>query len=255
MVLLSFDTEEFDIPEEYGATLSDAEKLDVGRRGTERIADLLDTLGLRATFFVTAFFAEHHPDLVRRLAVRHEIASHGYYHSRFEVEHLRTSRECLEGIVGVGTVKGYRMARLMPVDDAELVKAGYSYNSSMNPTYLPGRYNHLAEPRTAFERGGLLQVPTSVTPFVRFPLFWLSFKNLPPAVYNLLAARTLRSDGYLNLYFHPWEFVDISAYNLPTYVKRHSGIALLERLERFCGYMQQRGATFGTFEAYFKPMM
>jgi hypothetical protein len=35
------------------------------------------------------------------------------------------------------------MAGLQPVDDAEIEKAGYEYNSSMNPTYIPGRYNNL----------------------------------------------------------------------------------------------------------------
>jgi len=71
------------------------------------------------------------------------------------------------------------MAGLQPVDDAEIKKAGYENNSSMNPTYIPDRYNNLSKPRTAYYTNKLLNLPISVTRLIRFPLFWLSFKNFP----------------------------------------------------------------------------
>jgi hypothetical protein len=58
------------------------------------------------------------------------------------------------------------MAGLQPVDDAEIEKAGYEYNSSMNPTYIPGRYNNLSKPRTAYYTNKLLNIPISVTPLL-----------------------------------------------------------------------------------------
>lgn len=79
----------------------------------------------------------------------HEVASHGYYHSDFKVEHLTQSKLALENISGT-EVTGFRMARMMPVDEAEIAKAGYEYNSSINPTWLPGRYNNFDKPRTWF---------------------------------------------------------------------------------------------------------
>jgi hypothetical protein len=69
------------------------------------------------------------------------------------------------------------MPRLKEVEDREIEKAGYEYNSSMNPTYLPGRYNNFFKTRTRYYSNNLLNIPISVTPLIRFPLFWLSFKT------------------------------------------------------------------------------
>ncbi len=80
------------------------------------------------------------------------------------------------------------MARLQKVPDREIEAAGYTYNSSMNPTYLPGRYNNFFQPRTPYYSNQLLNIPVSVTPLLRFPLFWLSFKTCPFPFINLLAS-------------------------------------------------------------------
>ncbi|MCW3106008.1 MAG: polysaccharide deacetylase, partial [Segetibacter sp.] len=53
---------------------------------------------------------------------------------------------------------------------------------------------------------------------------------------------TLHKYGYLNLYFHPWEFTDISKYKLPDYVKRHSGNKLVERLHRLINDLKKEGS-------------
>jgi hypothetical protein len=42
-----------------------------------------------------------------------------------------------------------------------------------------------------------------------------------------LASTTHKKDGYLNLYFHPWEFTDLNQNNkfgLPRYIFNNSGI-------------------------------
>ena len=148
MILLSFDIEEFDAPLEHGVELPFEEQmrtsLDIQKGG-------------------------------------HEIASHGFYHSSFETADLRKSKEALEELTGQ-PVNGFRMARMMPVEEEEIHKAGYLYNSSLNPTCIPGRYNHLGQPRTYFMKDGVLQLPASVTPIVRFPLFWLAYHNLPASL-------------------------------------------------------------------------
>lgn len=81
--------------------------------------------------------------------------------------------------------------------ESEIARQGYLYNSSLNPAFIPGRYMHLTEPRTCFMKEGVLQIPASVTPWLRFPLFWLSCHNLPAGLYRWLCRRTLRHDGYL----------------------------------------------------------
>lgn len=51
---------------------------------TRRYLDLLDELGVPATFFLIGHAAAAHPDLVREYLRRgHQIASHGYDHQRF----------------------------------------------------------------------------------------------------------------------------------------------------------------------------
>ncbi|PSB32455.1 polysaccharide deacetylase family protein [Stenomitos frigidus] len=248
VVLLSFDLEEFDIPEEYGQLLEPAVKFAVSLKGLEALLPLLEQLQIRSTFFVTANFAKQHPHVVRSLAQTHEVASHGFYHDSFAVSDLRLSKDVLEGITHTA-VTGFRMARLQAVSDRAIAAAGYVYNSSMNPTYLPGRYNNFWQKRTAFYSQQLLQIPVSVTPLIRFPLFWLSFKNLPLLVYKVASQLTLQCDRYLNLYFHPWEFIDITSFKLPGYVKRHSGNVMLLRLERYLTWLLPQ-AEFITFSEF-----
>ena len=251
MILLTFDVEEFDIAEEYGQTVDLETKIRVSTEGLQKILRLLAKHDVKATFFCTAFFAEQQPKLIAELAKTHELASHGYYHSSFEIAHLKTSREVLERLSGK-PISGYRMARLAPLDTAEVVNAGYVYDSSMNPTWLPGRYNNWHRPRTLhrIEQNRLWLLPTSVTPFLRFPLFWLSFKNLPLWAINWLSARTLQHDGYLSLYYHPWEFSDLSAWQLPAYVKGTDGDELLHKLEAYILFLKKQGVPFGRVQDF-----
>lgn len=247
-VLISFDIEEFDMPLEYGKPLSLEAQIRVSARGTAAILDMLKAQRITATFFSTVVFARHAPDLIARIGEEgHELASHGYYHSQFEQRHLAESRLILEELSGM-PVRGFRMARMMPVDDQAIAAAGYRYNSSLNPVYLPGRYNHFFKPRTLFRQEGLLQLPASAVPLIRFPLFWLSFHNLPLWLYQAACAATMKRDGYLNIYFHPWEFtkLDDPAYGLPAYVARNSGRRMMERFEAWVSWMKKQGYGFET---------
>jgi peptidoglycan/xylan/chitin deacetylase (PgdA/CDA1 family) len=249
LILLSFDIEEFDMPFEYGKQIEFAEQLSLSTEGTNKILDILAKRNIKATFYCTANYALNQPDVIARIVNEgHEIASHGYYHSDFKPEHLKQSKDVLEQLSGQ-TVKGYRMARMMPVDEQEIFKAGYKYNSSINPTYLPGRYNNFSKPRTWFYQDGVLQLPSSVSPLVRFPLFWLSFHNLPMGILKWLSKKTYKKDGYLNLYFHPWEFIDLNKpekYGFPGYVVKNTGTAFEKRIEDFIAWGLCEGYRFST---------
>lgn len=247
MILLSFDIEEFDMPFEYGKSLGFDEQLAVSTEGTLVILDLLKQANIKATFYCTANYAKNKSDIVLKIVNEgHELASHGYFHSEFIPEHLASSKKVLETI-GDTPIKGYRMARMMPVDEQEIKKAGYKYNSSINPTWLPGRYNNFSRPRKWFWQDGVLQIPSSVSPLIRFPLFWLSFHNLPMFILKWLCDITSRKDGYLNLYFHPWEFTDLhkpDKYGFPGYVMRNTGEDFIERMRDFITWAQHKGYTF-----------
>lgn len=251
-VLLSFDIEEFDIPEEYGQIIDKKTQFDVSLQGLKSILPLLEQLEIRATFFVTANFAVHHEIIIQELSQKHEIASHGFYHSSFSLEDLEKSRKTLEQITNKSVI-GFRMARLREVDDREIRKAGYKYNSSMNPTYIPGRYNNFFKKRTAYYSNEVLNIPVSVTPIIRFPLFWLSFKNFPLFWIQLASQITLQNDSYLCLYFHPWEFTDINNFHLPGFIKKRSGREMLERLEKYLMSLKTQGE-FITFSEFYNSL-
>jgi hypothetical protein len=57
-----------------------------------------------------------------------------------------------------------------------------------------------------------------------------------------LVLQTLQKDGYCCLYFHPWEFIDLNGYGLPTYTHRIQAEALLERLFRLIADLQPEGS-------------
>jgi len=247
MITLGFDVEEFDMPLEYGKTLPFTEQLSISTTGTLLVLDLLKEADIKATFFCTAHYALHQPEVILRIVNEgHEIASHGYYHSEFKPQHLEQSKLLLEKITGQ-PVTGYRMARMMPVDESEIAKAGYQYNSSINPTWIPGRYNNLKKPRKWFFDEGVLQIPASVSARLRFPLFWLTFHNLPMSAIKRMSAGAIKKDGYLNLYFHPWEFTDLdnpAKFGFPSYVSKNSGQPFANRLKDFIKWAQLKNYTF-----------
>ena len=248
MIFLSFDIEEFDAPLEYGKPLPFDEQIAISAQGTLAVLEVLARHQITATFFCTAHFAQQQPALIRRIAQEgHEVASHGFYHAAFAPEHLKASKDALETITGK-PVQGFRMARMATVDAREITAAGYRYNSSLNPTFIPGRYNHFRAPRTPFMQDGLLQLPASVTPFLRIPLFWLAMHNLPFGIYQTLCRVAAKRDNYLNIYFHPWEFTNLypkEKFGLPHYIARHSGKEMLHRLEQLIRYLEKYHCSFG----------
>lgn len=226
-ILLSFDVEEFDIPMEFGFSVPPATQITVGKNGLDAIEPILNEVA--CTLFTTANFADHFPNEIKKLAQQHEIASHTYYHGSFEACDLLNSRLKLEAITGKA-VTGLRMPRMKPIDMPSVIAAGYQYDSSINPTWLPGKYNNFHLSRTVYTEQGMKRIPASVSPNLRIPLFWLSFKNMPYLFFKSLCIQTLRKDGYICLYFHPWEFTPIADFELPKYTRRWSGPVMVDRL-------------------------
>ena len=148
-ILLSFDTEEFDVPREHGVDFSLEEGMKVSREGTNRILDVLKANGVKATFFCTGNFAEHAPEVMQRIMDEgHEVACHGVDHWQPKETDFARSKEIVERVTG-RQVYGYRQPRMFPVSDSEIARVGYTYNSSLNPAFIPGRYMHLTAPRTS----------------------------------------------------------------------------------------------------------
>jgi peptidoglycan/xylan/chitin deacetylase (PgdA/CDA1 family) len=240
VILLTFDVEEFDLPIEYGISISVEEQMSVGKKGLDIIKELLDNSDINCTLFTTANFALKFPDIIATLSSKHEIASHTFFHSSFKQGDLENSRLVLEDIISK-KVCGLRMPRMQKINTGWIKQAGYTYDSSLNPTWIPGRYNNFKMPRTKYVENGIIKLPVSVSANLRIPLFWLAFKNFPYSYFNWIALQTLKKDGYLSLYFHPWEFTDLSGYDLPKIVKRKFGNQLLDNLNRFIKDLKKDG--------------
>lgn len=253
MILLSFDTEEFDVPREQGVEIALSESMVVSKYGTNCILDVLKKANIRATFFCTATFAENAPEVMQRILDEgHEVACHGCDHFQPQATDFEQSKIRVEKVIG-RTTFGYRQPRMFPVDEKEIQRMGYVYNSSLNPAFIPGRYMHLTTPRTYFMKDGVLQIPASVTPWFRIPLFWLSLHHFPEWLYRNLVRRVVKHDGYFNTYFHPWEFYELNnhpEYHIPYIIRHHSGKAMAERLSRFIDAMKKDGQEFITYNEF-----
>ena len=253
MILLSFDIEEFDGPREHGVEFSLQQGMEVSIEGTNRILDILHENDVHATMFCTGNFARNAPEVMKRIiAEGHEVACHGVDHYQPKESDFIRSKEIVEDITRC-SVSGYRQPRMFPVVEDKIKKAGYKYNSSLNPAFIPGRYMNLRTPRTYFIKDGVLQIPASVTPWLRFPLFWLSLHNLPEGIYHRMVRRTLNHDGYFVTYFHPWEFYELKAhpeFKMPFIIKNHSGKEMCERLDNLIKMLKKNDHRFITYTEF-----
>ena len=253
-VLLSFDIEEFEVPEEYHGTMRKEDVFATSAQGASVILDIMKENGVKATFFCTGRFAEEESELVRRMVDEgHEVASHGYRHNRRQRnDDILKSKQVLEGITGKA-VNGYREPKMFDVDNAFLARQGMAYNSSLNPAFIPGRYMHLDTPRTWFWQDGVAQIPASVTPWLRLPMFWLGLHNYPLALYLALCKRCIKHDGYFVTYLHPWEFTALDShpeYRLPWIIRHNCGERLRRRLDSVIKELKKEGHEFVCFSNF-----
>lgn len=250
IIALSFDIEEFDVPAESGVEIPLDRQIEISTHGLVKILEILDKQQIKATFFCTAVYAMAKPELIKKMIDRgHEVASHSFYHSKFSINDIGESKKILEQITGK-KVAGYRSPRMADTNIEELKKAGYDWDSSLNPCFLPGRYNNFKAPRMPHvTKGGLIELPASVSNCFRIPLFWLAMHNLPFAIYKNMCQRSLKKTGFLNIYMHPWEFSDIlhdKELKIPFIIRNNSGKKLETKLNRFIEYFKGRGEQFGT---------
>ncbi|MEO5788144.1 MAG: polysaccharide deacetylase [Gelidibacter sp.] len=170
----------------------------------------------------------------------HELASHLCYHSDYNPDHVLSSKQKLEEISGTKIV-GIRSPRLKTLDSHLIKEAGYHYDSSLNPTYIPNRYNNFNKSRKIVKHIGIIIVPFSVATLFRIPLFWLSFKNMALKIYLFFCLKALKKDGYLHLYFHPWEFADLNEFDIPVYIKKISGDKMCYKFDTFLQKIKKEG--------------
>lgn len=191
---------------------------------TERLLDLFAAAGVHSTFFTLGWIAERHPQLLRRMRDEgHEVACHGYNHTRattqsrdaFRADVLR-SKGLLEDLTGA-PVYGYRAASFS-IDHSnlwafpELEAAGFTYSSSIYPV-RHDLYGAPHAPRAPFRPPHttvLTEIPVSTVRVGsrNLPAGGGGFFRLLPYVVSRLLIRRVNECDHLaaNMYFHPWEF-------------------------------------------------
>jgi polysaccharide deacetylase family protein (PEP-CTERM system associated) len=190
---------------------------------TMRILELLDQHDAKCTFFMLGWVAERNPELIREIvSAGHELASHGYSHTRvtqqsptqFREDVTRTKAR-LEELSGL-EVRGYRAAsysigtaNLWALD--VLAEVGHSYSSSIYPI-KHDLYGIPDAPRFKFyPRGanGVLEIPVTTVELGgrRFPCGGGGFFRLYPYALSRWAIRHVNESEAQSalFYFHPWE--------------------------------------------------
>ncbi len=114
--------------------------------GVPRILDVLDAEGVKATFFVPGFEAEHHPALMRDILARgHEIGHHGYKHEHVwkltpeaEREVFLRGLKALQDVTGE-TPRGWRApgGEMSPHSIDLLAEHGFLYSSCQMGNDVP----------------------------------------------------------------------------------------------------------------------
>ena len=249
-VLLSFDIEEFDLPRERGEEISLEEGVKISSKGTEKILKILARHSVRATFFITGNFAKTNPKLTQEIKrAGHEIACHGVDHFKPQKTDPGQSKQIVEKVAGL-KVQGYRQPRMFKISYPELKRQGYLYDSSVNPAFVPGRYNNTRLPRRAFKKAGMIEVPASAATWMRIPMFWLALHWFPKPLYLSLLKSVLKRQDYFTTYFHPWEFTDFGGYEVPWYIAKNSGAKLAERLDWLIRELKRKKKEFITYSDY-----
>lgn len=190
----------------------------------ERILSLLDEHDAGATFFVLGWVAEHHRDLVRRIAdAGHELATHGMSHAmlgRLSPEtfrrELRDSRHRLEEIAST-PVRGYRaptfsVTRRTGWAIDVLAEEGFQYDSSV----FPVRHDRYGVPEAPTgphwargpAGGRLLEIPPLTLRVLgrNLPIAGGGYLRLFPVSligHGLKRCQSRHLPGMI--YLHPWE--------------------------------------------------
>ncbi|MBD3221950.1 DUF3473 domain-containing protein [bacterium] len=193
---------------------------------TDRILELLDRHGVRATFFILGWTAARHPDLVRRIAAGgHEVGCHSFAHPVvFELtpeRFLADTDRALEALDRCGvSPRGYRAPSFTitpPVHEFLhlLRERGFEYDCSIFPVEHP-RYGQPRSPRTPFLLEGdpdgrfvVLPMPTWRVAGMNLPFSGGGYMRLLPGWLYRTVRRLARRQGQPCLvYLHPWEFDD-----------------------------------------------
>ncbi len=192
-------------------------------RNVERLLRLLADHDVHGTFFTLGWIAERYPELIKRIVdAGHELASHGYNHTRVDQQSpdefrldTRKTKQILEDLGGV-EVRGYRAASFSVSDKTPwafkiLADEGYRYSSSIYPI-RHDLYGMPSAPRFAHapdENSSIIEVPITTVSLLnrKLPCGGGGYFRLYPYAFSRWAMRRVNGKDHQPcvFYLHPWE--------------------------------------------------
>ncbi|HZS40766.1 MAG TPA: polysaccharide deacetylase family protein [Polyangia bacterium] len=205
--------------------------------GMPRLLALLAEENVRGTFFTTGDVARRYPGVVRALvAAGHELGCHGDTHRRFsdldEHEARREIEDASRTLREHAEVHSFRApnldfpSRYLPI----LKRAQFRFDSSEG-RHKPGSFF-----KAPTVEGGLVRIPASTAP---------SVVRLPRLIRERVLARMASP---VVLFFHPWEFVDLTRAPIPLDCRFRTGEPALADLRAAIRFFASRGATFSRLD-------
>jgi peptidoglycan-N-acetylglucosamine deacetylase len=206
--------------------------------GMPRLLALLAEEDVRGTFFTTGDVARRYPGTVRALvSAGHELGCHGDTHRRFseldEAEARQEIEHASETLRAFSQVESFRAPNLdfperyLPI----LRDAHYRFDSSQG-RHKPGSFF-----KAPTIESGLRRIPASTAP---------SVVRLPRLIRERVLARM--ADPVV-LFFHPWEFVDMTRAPIPLDCRFRTGEPALADLRAAIRFFASRGAEFHPLRA------
>jgi peptidoglycan/xylan/chitin deacetylase (PgdA/CDA1 family) len=191
-----------------------------GKKGLSKLHTIVKKYGLKITAFATGKTLEDNPDIIEILdSLGAEVEQHSYSHKvghGTKLGDIQKGIETHKRLLGKDPL-GYRAPQgIINKEEMHLLeKMGILFDSSIYPTYFPGRFNRLKYPTMPFKVKGssLIEIPFSVIPKVRIPL-GLSYIQMIGFGSFL---RLLKMFGIPNLVvfdFHPYELAKVPSFSL-----------------------------------------
>jgi len=190
-------------------------------KGLMPLLDLLDEHNTHATFFVLGWIAKEYPKLIAAVASRgHELASHGYSHTKvYDLspkafrEEIRSSKALIEDSGG-SPVVAYR-APFFSITAKSLwaleilAEEGYRVDCSISPVKT-WRYGieDCPDALFTFEHTSLTEFPTSSFEILgrRWGIGGAYFRLAPYAITAAGIRKRTRARKQTMFYIHPWEY-------------------------------------------------
>jgi hypothetical protein len=180
-----------------------------------RLLSLFDRYRVRATFFVLGKICEEHPELVRKISKKHEIAVHGYSHEDIG----KMNMDQLSEFMGLAfqsfkknniSVQGFRAPFFISNNalGRQLKEHGCVYDSSFS-CFFPGRYFNILPSKTPYHASSQnLKIRGSDIIEMPIPSFFPFFPPSGFPMYRLLWPISKLFPIKYMFYLHPCEFLE-----------------------------------------------